>query len=406
MEDRLKQFPFFKYAAEYWGAHVREKYEFSLKDLVLDFLGQASKLESAVQAMHLPGHCAPRYSQNFPRGVTALHIASSFGLKLIVRMQLEKGADIHMQDYNGWTALHRATENGHEDMVQLLLDNGADPNQKAKYGGTALHRAATRGHVAITQLLMKANADINAEDNYGGTVLHRAAKRGHEEVVILLIDAGANVNKPYNYEVVTRLLIKTGEYIWEMAESSRKYSSTQYNDVRSDAEKWYGGTALHEAAENGYGTVVRSLLQRGADIDAQDNYGGTALHRAAKMGHSGLVRLLLEKGANVNKKYRFETLRDHLPSDENGAHLRLGVREKAKTNDKGTPLHEAARLGHEAVVRLLVEAAGVEINARMRKGRRHFTGQLSTSMRQWPSSFYKEESMSMRVTMVGGCRYT
>jgi hypothetical protein len=198
LEHRLEQFPFFQYAAEYWGAHVREKYEFSLKDLVLDFLGQASKLGSAVQAMHLPGHRAPKYSQNFPKGVTALHVASSFGLKLIVRMQLEKGADIHMQDYNGWTALHRATENGHEDMVQLLLDNGADPNKRAKYGGTALHRAATGGHVAITKLLMKANADINAEDNYGGTALHRAAKMGHEEVVILLIDAGANVNKPYN----------------------------------------------------------------------------------------------------------------------------------------------------------------------------------------------------------------
>jgi ankyrin repeat protein len=114
-------------------------------------------------------------------------------------------------------------------MVQLLLDNEADPNQKAKYGGTALHQAATRGHVAVMQLLMKASADINAEDNYGGTVLHRALKKGHEEVVILLIDAGANFSKPHSYEVVTRLLIKTGDDIFrEMSKHSSQYM--EYNE--------------------------------------------------------------------------------------------------------------------------------------------------------------------------------
>jgi hypothetical protein len=114
----------------------------------------------------------------------------------------------------------------------------------------------------------------------------------------------------------------------------------------------------------------------------------------------------LRKGPTSTRNIALKLCAIILPSDENGAHLWFGAYEKAKTNVKGTPLHEATRLGHEAVVKLLVEAAGVEINARMRKGRRHFTAQLSTSMRQWPSSFYKEESMSMRVTMVGGCRYT
>jgi ankyrin repeat protein len=73
---------------------------------------------------------------------------------------------------------------------------------------------------------------------------------------------------------------------------------------------------------------VRGLLARGACPRAEDSAGYTPLHYAARAGHAAIVRLLLDGGGDVNARTR-----------AGGA----------------TPLHRAAYQGHLEVVRLLVE---------------------------------------------------
>ncbi|QJT97560.1 ankyrin repeat domain-containing protein [Wolbachia endosymbiont of Diaphorina citri] len=43
-----------------------------------------------------------------------------------------------------------------------------------------------------------------------------------------------------------------------------------------------------------------SLVDRGADADSKNKDGRTPLHDAALEGHNGVVKTLLERGANVN----------------------------------------------------------------------------------------------------------
>ncbi len=73
---------------------------------------------------------------------------------------------------------------------------------------------------------------------------------------------------------------------------------------------------------------VRGLLGRGACPRAEDSAGYTPLHYAARAGHAAIVRMLLDGGGDVNARTR-----------AGGA----------------TPLHRAANQGHLEVVRLLVE---------------------------------------------------
>jgi len=75
--------------------------------------------------------------------------------------------------------------------------------------------------------------------------------------------------------------------------------------------------------------AVRTLLQQGADVNVAQGDGMTALHWAAERGDRELAAMLLASGANP------------------GAETRIG---------RHTPLHVAARAGHPAVVRLLVDA--------------------------------------------------
>ena len=58
----------------------------------------------------------------------------------------------------------------------------------------------------------------------------------------------------------------------------------------------------YEAANYGDLDKVKSLLEKGADVNAADERGVTALMNAAYYGHLDIIKLLLEKGADVNAK--------------------------------------------------------------------------------------------------------
>jgi hypothetical protein len=169
MEARLQENPLLHYAALHWGDHARGGPEQIVQELVLKFLEEKSKLSRTVQVMRIPKYQYKGYTQKFPRNVTGLQVAASFGLEKITSMLLEKGADVAAKDSREWTALHWAAERGHEAVVRLLLEEGADVATKDEYGWTALHWAAESGHEAVVRLLLEKGADVATEDEDGWT---------------------------------------------------------------------------------------------------------------------------------------------------------------------------------------------------------------------------------------------
>lgn len=59
--------------------------------------------------------------QTFQHGQTALMLAVSHGRLDMVKMLLEAGADINIQDEDGSTALMCAAEHGHIEIVKHFL---------------------------------------------------------------------------------------------------------------------------------------------------------------------------------------------------------------------------------------------------------------------------------------------
>ncbi|CAN6334842.1 unnamed protein product [Urochloa humidicola] len=90
-----------------------------------------------------------------------------------------------------------------------------------------------------------------------------------------------------------------------------------------------GETAILLAAEGGGHDVIpvlRYLLDRGGDPAMPDSRGSTPLHNAAKYGHDEAVRLLLSKGAPVDP-----------------------------LNHRGTPLHLAIHQDQDQALKILLE---------------------------------------------------
>jgi ankyrin repeat protein len=77
----------------------------------------------------------------------------------VVKLLLEKGADVDSKDMGGRTPLSWAARNGHEAVVTLLLEKGADVHSKDKDGRTPLSWAAGNGHEAVVKLLTPIPSD-------------------------------------------------------------------------------------------------------------------------------------------------------------------------------------------------------------------------------------------------------
>ncbi|KAI9769861.1 MAG: hypothetical protein M1839_003580 [Geoglossum umbratile] len=298
---------------------------------------------------------------------TALSWAAESGQEAVVRLLVEEGADVNAKDVDGWTALRQAVQTRHEAMMRLLIENGADVNSKDSEGWTALFRAARDGDEATMRLLIENGADVNSKDSEGWTALFWAARDGDEATMRLLIENGADVNAKDKkgwtalfraasdgHEAVVRLLAEEGADV---------------NAKHRDGEL----TALHRAARSGRGGVVRLLAKKGADISARDGDGLTALHRAAESGHKVMLQLLVENGADVNAEDEDGwTALHRVAKSGHEAVVRLlagtGANVNAKDKYGRTPLRWAARAGHEAVVWLLIEN-GADVNARDKYGR-------------------------------------
>ena len=125
---------------------------------------------------------------------TALTTAVSHGMKDIVLLLLDRGADINAVGGDYGTALATAASRGVKDIVLLLLDRGADVNAVGGDYGTALATAASRGVKDIVLLLLDRGADINAVGGDYGTALATAASYKNKDIVSLLLGRGANLN--------------------------------------------------------------------------------------------------------------------------------------------------------------------------------------------------------------------
>lgn len=188
-----------------------------------------------------------------------LHKAAYLGGLEMVRLLVENGVGVNVQDQLGRTALDAGIDGGHEGVVRYLLECGADINLPNRRGQTAFHEALKTGDDVMVRLLIGKGADIHAVERKGRTALHLAAENEHEVMMLLLLKEGLDVG------------------------------------VRDKD----GNTALHVAAERGQVGCVRRLLAFGADAKGVNGCAKTPLELVMTVGfehehEEELVKLLDE----------------------------------------------------------------------------------------------------------------
>jgi len=210
---------------------------------------------------------------------------------------------------DGTSALVLAAHSGNGAVASLLLDNGANPDA-ASIDYTALHAAALRGDLATVTALIAHKANVNAvitrgtpvrrnsqdfelpKTLIGATPYLLAAKFLEVDIMRALAAAGADTRLAMK-DGTTPLMAAAGMGIVAPAQDEKRGTDRRGLAILD------GGKA---EPENQVLDAVSAALSLGSDIKAANPAGDTALHTASAQGYDTVVKLLVEKGADLSAR--------------------------------------------------------------------------------------------------------
>ncbi|MBC8217089.1 MAG: ankyrin repeat domain-containing protein, partial [Planctomycetes bacterium] len=294
---------------------------------------------------------------NDDKGNTSLFYAVRESHDELSRFLIDQGADINYTDKNGYIPLSWALWNEDREMMKLLVTNCADVNFVAKDDWPFLHYLAENNDRELVELFLSHGAKLNVKDNESLTELHIAVSEGNRDLARFLVSKGA-----------TALELHLAVCLGDLA----RVKSLVEEGVDVDTKDESGWTPLYWAASTAEEEVAEFLIGKGAGIDVRANNNCTPLHQAAFVGAAQLASLLISKGADSNA--RDEGNGTPLHSAAEGGHkdvvellLANGADVNAKGKDGRGPLHRAVQAGHREVVQLLL-ANGADVSAKNNKG--------------------------------------
>ena len=371
-----KDFPLISYAAKHWMVHARFPDVSSHIWDGIDLLFDKEKPHFAtwvgihnIDHRYLSRSDTPEECQPFP-----LYYAALCGIGgLVERLFTAHPQDPDAADGYYGAPLNAALVQGYLDIAQLLLDHGAVGKNMGGHDQTGLYIASSRGYANVVRSLIDRGANLNARctdcDTDCGdqvwTPLHAAIYNDHPDIVVLLLEGGADPETRSSEDQtalsmassrgranIVRSLIDRGADL--NAKSKDKHQKSYYVQ----------GAPLFMAIEEEYRDIVLLLLEGGADTEVWNSYQKTPLYMASCFGPADIVRQLISHGADLNAESEFGYTALHgASSDGRPEILRIllehGANPNALTHSGRTALH----LAEEAtVVELLLEyGANVDV---------------------------------------------
>jgi ankyrin repeat protein len=231
---------------------------------------------------------------------TALHAAARAAQLDIVRLLVERGAEVYsnpMNSYppvfvaNAWRCFKGRPNAQH--VVDYFLNEIPEKADGTNRLGATINIAAREGWTEIVRRHIEIDPlSVFQRGWIGDSPLHWPCHNGHAEIVTMLLDAGA--------------------------------------DIEADEINCYGGKPLHWASEH-EPQIVKLLLERGAEVNSVNRraesefFGITPLMMNVLMTDDSAeaTRLLVDAGADVTVTYRGKSLVE--VAEEKGNAEILGV---------------------------------------------------------------------------------
>jgi ankyrin repeat protein len=312
-------------------------------------------------------------------GQSALMVAARERQTEIARLLIEAGADVNHQTPEGPPPRHRvpadnagskgegivrggwpehgmrtaitgaktpllyAARDGSPEIARMLIDAGAAIEQPDANGTTPLLAAIINDNMQTARVLVEAGANVNAVDWYGQTPLWAAVdvrnldvpgptrengvnRERVLELIELLLERGADVNaRTQEYPPERRWITTLGSLAWVDVTGQTPFFRAAYagdltvmrllleHGADPNIDTFTGTSPLMAAAgvnwvfNQTYDEGPEALLEAvklcyelGNDVNQVNHMGVGAVHGAANRGSDDIIRFLHEKGARLD----------------------------------------------------------------------------------------------------------
>ncbi|XP_011666022.1 protein phosphatase 1 regulatory subunit 12A isoform X1 [Strongylocentrotus purpuratus] len=196
-----------------------------------------------------------------------------------------------MGNEDGLTALHQSCIDNNEAMMRILVDKGADVNVTDRELWTPLHAASTCGHRHLAQFLIQRGAHLLAINSDGNMPYDICEDEGTLDYI-----ESQMATQGITQEQIDELReIVPNRMLHGMQEIYKNGGDLESRDV-------VGATPLHVAVANGYEKVVQYLLSHNVDYAARDNDGWQPIHAAVCWAQTEIITMLVESGADLDAR--------------------------------------------------------------------------------------------------------
>lgn len=294
-DDRVQNFPFLLYAAQFWADHVQAAPQDLLSTHVMRFTKLEQNISSSEQAFlakswyrdpSQPVRYRGEWEMWFERireNQSALHILSKNGLSHLANDLLRhESVDVNSRNSHGETPLLLATLNQFDETVQILLDAQADGDiPDVRYGDTPLILAINNNSEEIVQSLLKSGVSCNKANSSAQTPLLLAITNDASSIVETLLQFGASPEISIeDSQSKERVLVRAQQ------EGQIEIVLTNY-DMDGGQPSHHGNTSsLQVALDIGNVDIVRALLSHGAKCDEHQRKRYTELLQRKETPHN------------------------------------------------------------------------------------------------------------------------
>ncbi|MEI0516982.1 ankyrin repeat domain-containing protein [Brachyspira murdochii] len=245
------------------------------------------------------------------RGLTPLMNASLNGyVKLAIEL-IKHNADVNAKDNTSADSLFYAVNaNNSLELVKVLLNSGANPNivysDPEEGSFTILDRSLYYNNFEIFKTLVENGANINKVNDRGEPLIVDAIRRERFDIVKYLVDKGIDPTMKYtDYRSIPFSLLaaavnnndtKIAEYLIDKgADVNTKAIIDNYmeNDMTSNSkdDSKEAVNLILAAIENENTSLVKLLIEKGADTSVVDKDGKTIFDLAKEQGYDDILAL-------------------------------------------------------------------------------------------------------------------
>ncbi|ELW72950.1 Transient receptor potential cation channel subfamily A member 1 [Tupaia chinensis] len=308
-------------------------------------------------------------------GNTPLHWAAEKNQVESVKFLLSRGANPNLRNNNMMAPLHIAVQATHNEVMKF--NKGAKPCKSNKWGAFPIHQTAFSGAKKCMEIVLKFGEErgysrqshINFVNNRKASPLHMAVQGGDLEMIKMCLDNGAHIDLMEGADINSTdaegrspLILATTSASWNIV------NLLLSKGARVDIKDHFGRNFLHLTVQQPYG--LRNLQPEFLQMKHikelvmdEDNDGCTPLHYACRQGVPVSVNNLLGFNVSINSKSKDKKSPLHFAASYGRINtcqrLLKDISDTRLLNEGDlhgmTPLHLAAKNGHDKVVQLLLK---------------------------------------------------